>query len=994
MIEKKRGSVRIIHLSDLHVDEWNAPLENEVKAMAKDLEDNFQGADYVVITGDLTLSGEARQFKVVAEKILPRISSAAHVGKKKFVVVPGNHDVHRGSATTSIREAARSMKSGDISPDGLVMDVLTSHVFDNYQKFVSTADVMAKAKEQGGFRAINFSVARSQLGRIAFACINTAWACIEDSHKGEVFISKKQFEFAREMTAEGRLKIAVMHHDINWLHDSEVDLIERMSSDFDIMLTGHVHRDESVLRQTPNNTALLLTGAAFANDARVEYFGYNVYDIDPLDCKVTLYYRKYAKNRCKFVPNVECFDDGKAELPYRCSAPLVSDDGKPQAYTYLPAVGNDQIGEQLKKMQGLEHPVYIPPVIEHVSLDNGCEKSTMIDLNTFLEKDVLLYARRECGKTIFLEKLAVEESDVLYVDCKDVQRRQKMATDYFKEALQSKICHPIDGLVVAIDHLILEDSNELTVLRETLSKFGEAEHLIVATSSDFLFKSALNNKATSSFRKVRLKAWGVKTIEEFAVKFWHEKFPGDVPRIDYLKTCLEHSDLPITPVIVCVFISLFAISGSEDGHANITSLIDRIADVRFGAKKQGYVDLLMEFACELHNRGVDSIPLDDAKRLIDRYYDSRNLDYEEDSVLSNLVDSKFVLVEDARWIRFPYFIFRDYFVARAIDRGVLPIADLIATDVSILANASPLILYGAIKRDDSLVIEKVFNYLSKVCANTISPSFDFSKLDEFISYLFTSRRQSIEEEQAMVEEERRKRDQYKVIQDEFEANRNRHEQYRNAQKSATNTYGNVGYSYVERLVFLLTVAYNLFRNLETISAAKKEAYLQNILEFHVYCNLMMIQTFMEVNQDREFKSIIAYVVTIGGVVFLRSELFSPLLRKTIVNVLSKEKNDLKRFLLISLYAAGRFDGYERMIEEFAEATQSFAAIEMLYFKVRQLLVSCRTEHIPDRLIKLFRVVVSRRNQIFRNRENDIAGEITSVKRNHYENFHWEDKGIK
>ena len=768
-----------------------------------------------------------------------------------------------------------------------------------------------------------------------------------------------------------------------------------MSSDFDILLMGHVHRDESILRQTPNNTALLLTGAAFANDARAEYLGYNVYDIDPLDCKVTIYYRKYAVARHKFVPNVECFDEGKAELSYRSSAPLISDDGKPQAYTYLPVVEDDQIVAQLKKMQGIDRPVYIPPVLEQVTLNEGCEKLTMIDLGTFLEKDVLLYARRECGKTIFLEKLAIEERDIVYVDCKEVQRRQKQAADYFREALRSKIGNrSVDGLVVAIDHLILEDSNELTVLRETLSEFGVAEHLIVATSSDFLFKSALNNKATSSFRKVRLKAWGVKTIEEFAVKFWHEKFPGDVPKIDYLKTCLEHSDLPITPVIVCVFISLSAIAGSEDGHANITSLIDCIADVRFGAKKQNYIDLLMELACELHKRRVDRIYIDDAKHLINRYYDSRNLDYERDSILGNLVDSKFVLVEDARWIRFPYFVFMDYFVAKAIDRGMLPISDLLATDVSILANASPLILYGAIKRDDSLVIESVFSYLSRVCSNTISSCFDFSKLDEFISYLFTSRRQSVEDEQTMVEEERKKRDQYKMLQDEFEANRKRHEQYRNAQKCVSATYDDVGYSYIERLVFLLAVAYNLYRNLETISAAKKEEFLQNILEFHVYCNLMMIQSFKEVNQDREFKSIIAYVVTIGGEIFLRMELFSPLLRKTIVNVLAKEKNDFKRFLLISLYAAGRFDGYEHMIEEFAETTQSFAAIEMLYFKVRQLLVSCRTENIPDKLLQLFRVVVLRRNQIFNLRQNDISGEITNVKRNHYMNFHWEDKGIK
>ena len=69
MIEKKRGSVRIIHLSDLHVGEWGASLDDEIKAMIKDIADNFQGANFVVITGDLTFSGEAKQFKVISEKI-------------------------------------------------------------------------------------------------------------------------------------------------------------------------------------------------------------------------------------------------------------------------------------------------------------------------------------------------------------------------------------------------------------------------------------------------------------------------------------------------------------------------------------------------------------------------------------------------------------------------------------------------------------------------------------------------------------------------------------------------------------------------------------------------------------------------------------------------------------------------------------------------------------------------------------------------------------
>ena len=117
----------------------------------------------------------------------------------------------------------------------------------------------------------------------------------------------------------------------------------------------------------------------------------------------------------------------------------------------------------------MDRPVYIPPVLELVSMKDCCEEVTSIDLEKFLEKDALLFARRECGKTIFLEMLSLENNEVIYFDCRDVSREHNSAEMYFEDVLQEKLGNRIvDNTVMLLDHLKIDDSTELVVLRKVL----------------------------------------------------------------------------------------------------------------------------------------------------------------------------------------------------------------------------------------------------------------------------------------------------------------------------------------------------------------------------------------------------------------------------------------------------------------------------------------------------------------------------------------------
>jgi 3',5'-cyclic AMP phosphodiesterase CpdA len=109
--------VRLGHISDLHVADRSRYPRNGFTArdcerhstrLAKGLLDALReiGVDHLVVTGDLTFSGESREFERAADLLRP----FAEVDK--LTVVPGNHDVW----TEDSVETARFLRA--VGPDG------------------------------------------------------------------------------------------------------------------------------------------------------------------------------------------------------------------------------------------------------------------------------------------------------------------------------------------------------------------------------------------------------------------------------------------------------------------------------------------------------------------------------------------------------------------------------------------------------------------------------------------------------------------------------------------------------------------------------------------------------------------------------------------------------------------------------------------------------------------------------------------------------------
>lgn len=109
--------IRLGHISDLHIsDRARYPrngfaakdCERHSARLAKGLLDALRevGVDHLVVTGDLTFSGEPREFERAADLLRPFAEA------KQLTVVPGNHDVW----TEESVETARFLRA--IGPDG------------------------------------------------------------------------------------------------------------------------------------------------------------------------------------------------------------------------------------------------------------------------------------------------------------------------------------------------------------------------------------------------------------------------------------------------------------------------------------------------------------------------------------------------------------------------------------------------------------------------------------------------------------------------------------------------------------------------------------------------------------------------------------------------------------------------------------------------------------------------------------------------------------
>lgn len=266
----KRQPIRILHLSDLHMD-GEERFSLKLQPLIRDLEDKQEGLgidklDCLVVSGDLTNRAEPKEFEN-AYQFISELIKRFGLTAGRCIIVPGNHDLSWDSEVFQWKPKRgvdpRQLKVGTYSEQGdgyLVRDEgKYPKRFENFAKFyhsLTQKPYPLEVEKQFVSLCLPFDETL-----IHFLALNSAWeideffpnrSSINDTALSnalmEVDEEERRTKEACHLPPEAHVvRIGVWHHPVTGNEQIASDtFLERLRMDrFRLCLHGHVHEDRA-----------------------------------------------------------------------------------------------------------------------------------------------------------------------------------------------------------------------------------------------------------------------------------------------------------------------------------------------------------------------------------------------------------------------------------------------------------------------------------------------------------------------------------------------------------------------------------------------------------------------------------------------------------------------------------------------------------------------------------------------------------------------------
>lgn len=425
-MDKRLG---ILHLSDIHVSKENKTtiqrLVEHLKADLTSLQDRHNvSVKMICISGDLINSGDNadEELEIALEVFLQPLMEALQLDETSIFIVPGNHEIKRQLVVPYIEAGLSSTLISEVEIESFLQKIDV----DSLKRIKYFDDLFGEMfggqlvwKNPLG-RAYMISTGTLSIG---ISCLNSAWRStgIGSTEKRKMVIGRKQIIDSFESIKAADLKICIAHHPFDWLVDDDKSAVEKCISQYDIVLTGHIHESDTKVFTSFNGQTLFNTCGKFDNTSDI-YNGYALLAINPFnkDCDVIL------RQHMDF-PR-DCFDealcvaeggifstslgtkDDKLALAYNVTHSLET---KFLEYANSYFVSNVAAGKILKSF---DESFIVPELSKHseyekeTMFDNDSEDNSdeVITLDEICrsKQNFLLLGKKEIGKTTVLHYIA------------------------------------------------------------------------------------------------------------------------------------------------------------------------------------------------------------------------------------------------------------------------------------------------------------------------------------------------------------------------------------------------------------------------------------------------------------------------------------------------------------------------------------------------------------------------------------------------------------
>lgn len=587
--------LKIIHLSDLHLEE--AKITNRdyfIEKLIGDLKERVDHDTILCITGDMIDKGGASfpkgtaPFEYFNEIFIKKlIREIPEIGNRIFFT-PGNHDIQRDKLDEYGLPGIRSLLNSERSVNEFIeKNINSSRYLDHLNEYNSW--IITHTKNIDKYVCNNFfSAGIISIGslKVGIASLNSSWLCYNDTPKGDVIVGTKQVEDALSIVKSADIKIALVHHPIEYIIDFEKENLKRLLyRDFNILLTGHVHEIEANCTQCINGN--LFTSIATATTApysisRNNYKnGYSVIEYIPNEnVKVTSI--KYIEQTRTFVNDT---DVGNNFGTVSYSLPKNEETQKYFELQGVVSAIENRFFEKLNnhivtlsatsKATSTLDGIFVEPTIQNAPAGSLKKENTVsyaIDDIISSNSNFVIMGGKESGKTILIDKL-FKECGKRFSNLKKVPLLFKFAElhnreidNHIQEFLgvsKEKYRQIIasTSLVLFIDDVKFTEINALTV--DKITKYISTHNniqLIVTTDqvSDISqMIQVINRIVPTRINIAYIHNFSSKQISKLVEK-WYDGRPVDFQeKIENIIKCFSELGLPKNPLAITMFLWIF-----------------------------------------------------------------------------------------------------------------------------------------------------------------------------------------------------------------------------------------------------------------------------------------------------------------------------------------------------------------------------------------------------------------------------------------------------
>jgi len=283
-------SIILLHLGDIHIADNANPVLQRIDQIVAAVRSRqvVPAACFVVMAGDVAFSGKPAQYTLAegfVRELLSRLEQEYPGLNPNVVFVPGNHDCDLAVESDIRREGLSepALSRLDVK-GGFIREFL--QVQSSFFEFASTfGQAQANPLDRLLFRRVFVT---EQRHTVAFSCYNTSWMSKNPEVAGTLHFPNTIHANRHGLVADA--EIALFHHPYNWLApDNAIEFRAAIEKRFDIVITGHEHRDEHYQKVTAHSSVEFVAGSAMYDPRETEN-GFNVIelDLDPIAPQWTL----------------------------------------------------------------------------------------------------------------------------------------------------------------------------------------------------------------------------------------------------------------------------------------------------------------------------------------------------------------------------------------------------------------------------------------------------------------------------------------------------------------------------------------------------------------------------------------------------------------------------------------------------------------------------------------------------------------------------------